>query len=254
MRLFHKKLLLIIILLTGLVSFNAHATAISISSALFDLDSLSIDGDVDVLEAELDSLLSINDVNGSQTSIGYGLSDFFDFQSSLNTFAVAGNDGADFLETSTISKAEIINNPLVTTSATSELISLVPFTVFSDGDVEIAIDYELFANASTEKYGESSLSTAAVSFALLDEDESELEFLNNDLLLENFNGKDSSEQYFADFFLSTYLDQGDYFLELNSFAASVTEAVPVPATVFLMLTGLFFIANRKRNLPAKLIV
>ena len=242
-------------ILVALILFttNANAIAVSLANAYVDWDSLAITGDVKVAGPESESFITIDNEDVSLSSSQFGGAYLFDELDDFNATASAGNDGSDFFESLTFTDSII--GDLAPASATSIFSVLVPFSQYTPGgSVGVSFDYGLFTSAETDSAGESATSTASVQYGLLD---AGFNLLGNDFIddlfvealdgAENFNSLDSSLNmgYLG-------LDVGDYFLSIETFAASFTEAnavvnaVPAPGALLLLLTGLLFMARKKQ--------
>lgn len=228
---------------------DANATAISFSDSYVDFDSIQISGDVRVDEAGLLSEISYDDQNDSLFKSNTGGIELFSEAVGINGFAIT-----DGVSATTNTTSEIAD--LASTSATSFLSALIPFTLNSNSQIGVSFDYGLFSSTDTDVIGEYALSSADIQFSLLDESENVLgDTFFDGTLFEGFDGSSNGNSVF-DSFNQTYLglSSGNYFLSFEVFTSAFTEAnspvssVPSPGTMTLLLAGMCFLVRKKMSI------
>lgn len=235
-------------------SVQAHAMAISVANGTFYWDSLTINGSsVDNRDFIVTTGVSlINDVVDERYTQGDTFDTFLD-KSNLNVSAFAGYDEFDEnYVVSTISDSIFSDQqPAVAEAITTVYI---PFEADNTEQANLSFFYDLFASVDALLPGEFALAISAISFSLLDDTFSEIQSgLFNDLFAIAEGGEDFSDQIlgFTDYTFSNLTDGDAYFLAVDTFAFSSTEAVPEPATLLLILIGLAFLVQTKFFYPGK---
>lgn len=235
-------------------SVQAHAMAISVANGTFYWDSLTINGtSVDNRDFIVTTEVSLfNDVVDERYIQGDSFDTFLD-KSNLNVSAVAGYDDID--ESYVVSTiADSIFSDQQPAAAEAITTVYVPFEADNTEQANISFFYDLFASADALFPGEFALAISAISFSLLDDAFSEIESgFFNDLFATTEGGEGFPDQIlgFTDYTFSNLTEGDAYFLAVDTFAFSSTEAVPEPATLLLILLGLAFLLQTKNFYPSK---
>lgn len=135
-------------------------------------------------------------------------------------------------------------------SASAEALTsiFIPFAADASEVASVFFLYDLFVSADALLSGEFSLAIATLNVSLLDDGFNEIEFgLSDELLATAQAGTDFPNAIFGSFdYTFTGLTEGDsYFVAIDAYAFSATEAnpVPEPGTVMLFMMVLSIIGG-----------
>jgi len=231
-----------------LASTQVQAVSISIAEATFDWRSLIVNGEGYELDDFLvDAEVSLfNDMGLSRFSDGDDAETYID-QSSANVSGEAGFSDI-FEEYGALTSSRSIFSDLNSASAEASSVAYLEVVADASEEFNVSFLYDLFVLTDSSSPGEYALAISSINFSLLDEFFDDVEFgLSDDLLAVSagvgtiFFEKDG----IFDFTFSNLEENEVYFLAVEAFAFSATEAVPEPATFLLMLIGLALIVRTK---------
>ena len=237
-----------IISLLFVSSPTLYATAISSSNSTFLWDSLTINGNlVNNQDFLVDAEVSLfNDTLDQRNMQGDAFDTYLE-QSSVNVSATSGyDDFDDFYVASTVSDS--ITSDSLSASAEALTSIYIPFDADASEEASVSFLYDLFASADALHSGDSSLAIASLSVSLLDDSFNEIEFSLSDELIASAQGSTDFPNAILGSFDYTFSDltEGDsYFIAIDAYAFSATEAnsVPEPRAVMLLMIGLTFMGG-----------